>query len=423
MKLQPNYKSIEKFNNISIPQNLSKVVDKGLKEGELLCRKRNIRRKFVQITSISAALLLSFIFLAANPSLAAKLPLVGHIFERLQYKSSYSGDMASKATPLTTEETTDTEESADTEESDAFSQTIEGTTLTLSEIYCNNQALYISLLIESQDKFPDTMLTMEKQPNIGFSVTENYSFYTSDTTDYNIYYPEGEFINAYTYAGIMRIDLNSKKVNISNQIIPETFQLDLSIEQIVGTKANPDNFWDSFDLTKDEVESMSEEAFQAFMNENFTEEWSAYPNLHENYWFDGAWKYSIPIAIDESQTETVSIGTTNENGVGISSVTKTPFELTLTETYENANASDYFAVALDADGDILPYGTGGGSTNTFALQNRNISTIYIYICDYIEYMDELKGYYWSDDYEENKKVKTFKQLLDERSVYQTEVHF
>ena len=295
--------------------------------------------------------------------------------------------------------------------------------LTLSEIYCNNQALYISLLIESQDKFPDTMLTMEKQPNIGFSVTENYSFYTSDTTDYNIYYPEGEFINAYTYAGIMRIDLNSKKVNISNQIIPETFQLDLSIEQIVGTKANPDNFWDSFDLTKDEVESMSEEAFQAFMNENFTEEWSAYPNLHENYWFDGAWKYSIPIAIDESQTETVSIGTTNENGVGISSVTKTPFELTLTETYENANASDYFAVALDADGDILPYGTGGGSTNTFALQNRNISTIYIYICDYIEYMDELKGYYWSDDYEENKKVKTFKQLLDERSVYQTEVHF
>ena len=40
-----------------------------------------------------------------------------------------------------------------------------------------------------------------------------------------------------------------------------------------------------------------------------------------------------------------------------------------------------------------------------------------------EYMDELKGYYWSDDYEEKAKTKTFKQLLDERAVAGTEVHF
>jgi hypothetical protein len=38
-------------------------------------------------------------------------------------------------------------------------------------------------------------------------------------------------------------------------------------------------------------------------------------------------------------------------------------------------------------------------------------------------MDELKGYYWSDDYEEKAKTKTFKQLLDERAVADTEVHF
>lgn len=40
-----------------------------------------------------------------------------------------------------------------------------------------------------------------------------------------------------------------------------------------------------------------------------------------------------------------------------------------------------------------------------------------------EYMDELKGYYWSDDYEEKAKTKTFKQLLDERAVASAEVHF
>ena len=48
---------------------------------------------------------------------------------------------------------------------------------------------------------------------------------------------------------------------------------------------------------------------------------------------------------------------------------------------------------------------------------------YIYLCDYYEYMDELKGYYWSDDYEEKAKTRTFKQLLDERAVASTEVHF
>lgn len=436
MKLQPNFESMEKFNHIVIPQNLSDVVDQGLKQGEILRRKRNIHKKLIPFTSVAAALFLSFIFLAANPSLAAKLPLVGHIFERFQFKNSFSGDFASVATPLAKEDAT-TSKAEKTEGKNSnnneltnsdnalYSQTAGGTTVTLSEVYCNNQALYLSLVIECTDKIPDTLLDLEGQPNIAFYTTEKYSFYDDSVKekDVNVYYPEGEFINAYTYAGILRIDLNSKQRMVNNNELPNTFSLELTINQIIGTKLNPDNFWDSFDITEKEVNSMSEEDFQAFMKENFTEEWSSFPNLHENYWYDGPWNYSIPVTMDESKTETINIGTTNEKGVGIDSVTKTPFELTLSETYENNDASDYFAVALDADGNIMPYGTGGGSTNTFALQKRDISTVYIYICDYVEYMDELKGYYWSEDYEEKKKTKTFKELLDERCVYQTKVHF
>ena len=47
----------------------------------------------------------------------------------------------------------------------------------------------------------------------------------------------------------------------------------------------------------------------------------------------------------------------------------------------------------------------------------------LYVCDYMEYMDELKGYYYSSDYEEKAKEKTFKQLLDERCVYSEKVSF
>ena len=77
---------------------------------------------------------------------------------------------------------------------------------------------------------------------------------------------------------------------------------------------------------------------------------------------------------------------------------------------------------MDADGDILDYGSSS-NTNTFAIQDRDVSRIDVYICDYVEYMDELKGYYWSEDYESRKKEKTFKQLLDERALYHKEVVF
>lgn len=66
----------------------------------------------------------------------------------------------------------------------------------------------------------------------------------------------------------------------------------------------------------------------------------------------------------------------------------------------------YVAVMLDANGDILPDGgVANGNAGTYAIQDRDISTVYIYLCDYYEYMDELKGYYWSDDYEEKQRPR------------------
>lgn len=49
--------------------------------------------------------------------------------------------------------------------------------------------------------------------------------------------------------------------------------------------------------------------------------------------------------------------------------------------------------------------------------------VYVYLCDYVEYMDHLKGYYWSKDYEEKKQTKTFAEYLDEHALFGTEVTF
>ena len=102
------------------------------------------------------------------------------------------------------------------------------------------------------------------------------------------------------------------------------------------------------------------------------------------------------------------------------SVTKTPFEISLNLYDPEAR---YAAVVLDAEGNPLSPGGFVGSEGEYAIGEQDISTIYVYVCDAAEYMDELKGYYWSDTYKEQKKTKTFKELLDERALYQQAVQF
>ena len=82
----------------------------------------------------------------------------------------------------------------------------------------------------------------------------------------------------------------------------------------------------------------------------------------------------------------------------------------------------YFAVMLDANGDIMPYGGVSNSNNTYAIQDRDISTVYIYLCDYYEYMDELKGQQNFDNPTKEDGQK-WKKLLEENAKYHKTLHF
>ena len=79
-------------------------------------------------------------------------------------------------------------------------------------------------------------------------------------------------------------------------------------------------------------------------------------------------------------------------------------------------------MALDADGNRLPYNDSFGNCAFYTIQDRDISTIDIYILDYIEYMDELKG---DDNYynNENKAPEDkWSTLLEERCFYHVTLH-
>lgn len=467
-----------------------------------------------------------------NPAFAENIPLVGNVFKQLGNSLGFYGDYSKYAKQLT--DSTEDAQSADadgsqegssnsqnvqvedqnttenhnadkTKDDQSYSKTVDGTTVTLSEVYCNELAMYLSMTIHTEDKFPDTFITSDGKPNIKLSEnsTVKYNYMDGKSNLFNAYL-DGKMLDDNTYAGVLRIPVEDMTVDdagwtkfyevrnaffkekgidvdsedfsfdklaqtlgmdeysdenlpqvggpaISDYVkdikVPDRFAMELDLKDIVGTLPDdqdttpdiPQDLWDEYNqkmaehgISTDDAdyESLTEEQKNLehqFFTEMWNEYYERYPEANEgnnryNSWtLKGDWKFNVDVEKNTSDTVEKDVNVVDENGDGVLSITKTPFEITMKMQDPETK---YFAVMLDANGDIMPYGgVANGNAGTYAIQDRDISTVYIYLCDYYEYMDELKGYYWSDDYEEKAKTKTFKQLLDERAVAGTEVHF
>ena len=466
-----------------------------------------------------------------NPAFAENVPLVGNVFKQLGNSLGFYGDYSKYAKQLT--DSTEDAQSADadgsqegssnsqnvqvedqnttenhnadkTKDDQSYSKTVDGTTVTLSEVYCNELAMYLSMTIHTENKFPDTFITSDGKPDIKLSEnsTVKYDYMDGKSNLFNAYL-DGKMLDDNTYAGVLRIPVEDMTVDdagwtkfyevrnaffkekgidvdsedfsfdklaqilgmdeysdeklpqvggpaISDYVkdikVPDRFAMELDLKDIVGTLPDdqdttpdiPQDLRDEYNQKMEEhgistddadYESLTEEQKtleHQFVTEMWNEYYERYPEANEgnnryNSWtLKGDWKFNVDVEKNTSDTVEKDVNVVDENGDGVLSITKTPFEITMKMQDPEAK---YFAVMLDANGDIMPYGGVSNSNNTYAIQDRDISTVYIYLCDYYEYMDELKGYYWSDDYEEKAKTKTFKQLLDERAVAGTEVHF
>lgn len=467
-----------------------------------------------------------------NPAFAENIPLVGNVFKQLGNSLGFYGDYSKYAKQLTdsTEDalyadadgsqegssnsqniqaedqnTTENHNTDKTKDDQSYSKTVDGTTVTLSEVYCNELAMYLSMTIHTEDKFPDTFIRSDGKPDIKLSEnsTVKYDYMDGKSNLFNAYL-DGKMLDDNTYAGVLRIPVEDMTVDdagwtkfyevrnaffkekgidvdsedfsfdklaqvlgmdeysdeklpqvggpaISDYVkdikVPDRFAMELDLKDIVGilpddqdtTPDIPQDLRDEYNQKMEEhgistddadYESLTEEQ-KDLEHQFFTEMWNEYferyPEANEgnnryNSWtLKGDWKFNIDVEKNTSDTVEKDVNVVDENGDGVLSITKTPFEITMKMQDPETK---YFAVMLDANGDIMPYGgVANGNADTYAIQDRDISTVYIYLCDYYEYMDELKGYYWSDDYEEKAKTKTFKQLLDERAVAGTEVHF
>lgn len=404
----------------------------------------------------AAVLAAGFLFCAANPVMAKNIPVVGSLFETLQDQVSFFGDFADHATTLESTEktanvtddkssdnTTSENNSANTTDT-TYTKTSDGLTITCSEIFANSQAIYVTMQFQSEEPFPDTLKNQDGKPVIEMYSTKTLDF-SSVEDGVMLSNLEGEFLDENTYACILRIDLAemTKDYTEYNKKYEEMCQ-QVRDEMGVTLDELNDETEEGSALLKEYIDKTSARggALQSYIKEidlpeNFnmhlgisevrgmrTEE--AYdPNDPDAgyYKFEGDWSFDIPVTVDDSQTEVQEINETNEAGIGLKSVIRTPYELTVNELYAEGSDSDCFMVALDANGNKLPYNDSNGNCNNFAIQDRDISTVDIYILDYVQYMDELKGEENYNNNENKPEGEKWSDLLDQYAKYHKTLHF
>ena len=410
---------------------------------------------------MAAVLAVGFIFCAVNPVMAKNLPVVGGLFEMLQDNVSFFGDFSDHATTLESVDTTesdiegnsseDTEAGQDTTKDDtAYTKTADGLTITCSEVYANSQAVYITMQFKSGQPFPKTETLAESgTPVIDLDMTGGVDFNSeaSPVIDGQV---EGQFLDDNTYACIFRYDLaqaakdyteyNEKYDEMTQQVLDE---MGITMDDM------DDETDEGYALLEEFINKVSERggAYQKYIKEidipdtfNLHLDITKVRGLEANYqWseedekkygtdagyykYEGDWSFDIPVTIDDSQTEVMELNDTNDEGIGLKSVIRTPYELTVNELYEDGSDSDCFMVALDANGNKLPYNDSAGNSNNFTIQDRDISTVDIYILDYTQYMDELKG---PDNYNNNENKpegQKWSDLLDQYAKYHKTLHF
>lgn len=403
----------------------------------------------------AAVLLIAFVFYMTDPVMAKNIPVVGGLFETLQNNVSFFGDFADHATTLEAVDGVETEENsqdstaanaADT----AYTKTADGLTITCSEVFANSQAVYMTMQFKSDTPFPQTETRAESgTPIIDLDMTGGVDFNpdADPSIDGQV---EGQFLDDNTYACIFRYDLaqvakdyteyNEKYDEMTQQVLDEMgiTDADLSdetdegyalleeyVDKISERGGEYRNYIknieipDTFNLHLDISAVRGMEADYQWSEDDFAK----YGTDAGYYKYEGDWSFDIPVTVDDSQTEVMELNDTNDAGIGLKSVIRTPYELTVNELYEEGSNSDCFMVALDANGNKLPYNDSVGNCNIFAIQDRDISTVDIYILDYIQYMDELKG---EDNYNNNEtkpEGQKWSDLLDQYAKYHKTLHF
>ena len=428
----------------------SSVIDAKIEEAYRSIRNGEVRRTgrkkaarwiLMGIGSVAAVFALMVTFCVMNPVLASGIPVLGGIFEKLSDWFPF-GQLPEEGTVELYQEQTDQGNAGDgvngtqsAQDMSAYQQTSGDITITLTEVYATNQAVYIGVNVKNAQEFPDMAVFENGTDTMQVETQERYSFRPDVVHSWRAI--EGKYTDAHTFEGILRIDYSainkdsakyeqaSKEAEangeelsltienyaqyIEEYEIPETFTMKLELSNIVGELA--EHLPIEGAKSGEEQARMTDEEWEAYMK-SLPREYYQYPNKYEHWWQEGSWSYDLTIAQKDKASRVIEVNQTNEAGIGLEKIELSSVEMTL----NIINGSELtMAVALDADGNMIE----NGSTNAYelAIAGHDISKVYIYICDYYEYMNEIRRYRTPA----NNLGRSFQEVLEERALFKTVV--
>ncbi|MBU3878587.1 DUF4179 domain-containing protein [Faecalicatena sp. AGMB00832] len=347
------------FKEIEIPEKeLNDVINQNLDKVHILYKKKQ-RMKLISVCAAVAVLLAAgFGICISNPVMASQIPLIGRLFNKVQDKQQYSGDYSKNVQPVKGANVSETA----------------GIKVTLSELYCNTEALNVSVLVESNEAFPQYAQEGyeeqgEMKQQIFMDVSHKFDFMKDEVTQgYEYMWVVGEFLDDHTFAGAFRINFNIG--DLSAVEIPDSFQWDMHINRIeVGNETG-------------KIETFS----------------------------DAGWDLSAKVTMDTEQTITKESNDFAPTGQGIISVTKTPYEIILNEA--DATKEGDIRFVLDADGKYMVDKLG-----MIPVQDHNVSKITIY---YFQEPDVEKYVQLQERVAKGNDVEEF---MKENSIYHIEIKF
>ena len=303
-----------------------------------------------------------------NPVLAAKIPLVGKIFEKIEDDVTYSGDYTEKGTVLTNEDHAGSLDTVDYTVSD------KGITLTASEVYCDGYSIFLTVNIESEDadfthipKHYTGMNVADDRTAAGFYIDGTWSVDGSSPEWLENRF-EGEAVDSHTFAGMLKIDLAKEHTGSG--------ELNLNVS---GLGHDDDRMLDAEEITA-------------------------------SHWTDGSWNIVVPFEVNGSDVRTIEVGEKKGN-ITLEDVVVSPYQVIVHATTPGEQReltddrrekllskdpdmtdAEMFellgwsyepcqTICFDQDGEMLYPGMEIAGAATFAVQGKEIKTLYVFIFD------------------------------------------
>lgn len=331
-------------------------------------RKRGARKPAVWAGGLAAAMAVCIITLGiSNPVLAAKLPVIGEIFQAVQTYVSYSGDFSEDAIPL-----------AETEngEENNLIQTDQGITVAISEIARDDKSFYLGITMTSEEGFP-----------------KDFNRVKNDTE----YVLEYDTMNCQTTGELVTAD--GQKLYMSGElgilegifIDDNTFQT-IGYVDLSGYEKIADDFTYNFEITD----------IWSYLGENY---YSSETTENSEMHYSGSWKFSVDVSLDKASAKVIEVNQNNEQGIGIATVTKGKYYITAEIIVPEGEEKDrYIVLIYDEEGNRLD--SFGSNVEYYSVKDRKTDKITVCVCSEADFFMN----------------KAEEEKLKEHALYQVEVN-